>query len=330
MEYTESQVREVVDSLGVQVDSRTNRVLLCFCPFHDNRYDPAFAINRYNGLWNCFNAACNKRGNLVQLVMLLSDRSYAESKMLIGSKERERKPGELLSDAIDKMYAPSEELPVFPQTVVDQLVENFWNHEPAQEFMFSKRGFNEATCRYFEVGLRNKPGMLPMVVYPVHAPDGRTVVGVVGRSIEGKHFKNSSNMPRSKIVFNLHNARKHSNRAILTESGFDAMMIHQAGFPNAVATMGSSVSNRQLELLDRNFTEIVVFHDNDEAGQKMYDLLDEKSRCRILRPETEDGTMYPEAGRIKDGKPCIPKDACDLTESQIEYMIKRAENGLWS
>lgn len=85
---------------------------------------------------------------------------------------------------------------------------------------------------HFDLGYSKN---MDMVTVPVHSPDG-TPIGLVGRSIKGKSFKNSTNLPKSKTLFNIHRAKKIGDHVIVVESSFDAIRVHQAGFPNVVAT----------------------------------------------------------------------------------------------
>lgn len=323
-EYRPEQVKQVIDELGITQVGKTSTVFYCYCPFHTNRDSHSFVVGKRTGLYYCFNQSCGARGNLQQLIERLSDRTQAEAMMLIAKYEKPVERGQLLSESLKEMFEDKPEYPHFPQAVVDGTVETFWNPETpeALEYMRGRR-FSDDTLRFFELGYSIRKGNL--VTYPVHTPDGKQVVGLVGRGVFEKTFRNSKNIPRSKVVFNLHNARRVSDRVIVTESGFDAMMIHQSGHKNVVATMGSSVSEKQVALLDRNFVEIIVFSDNDAAGEDMYKRIARMSGSTVLRPSYEDGTIYPEAGF--GGK--APKDACDLTEDQIDKMIKRADNELW-
>jgi DNA primase len=136
-----------------------------------------------------------------------------------------------------------------------------------------------------------------MITIPVHAPDGMPV-GFVGRSIEGKDFKNTPGLPKSKILFNLHRI-KTADMVYVVESSFDAIRLDQVGFP-AVATLGANVSNVQIELLQKYFNNIVVIADNDEAGGNMKDKIIEKlkSRVSVIQLNKE----YKDIGDMSDEK----------------------------
>ena len=54
----------------------------------------------------------------------------------------------------------------------------------------------------------------------------------------------------------------------MVEGFFDCLKVHQAGYGNVVALLGASVSDRQAELLEKHFRELVVMLDGDEAGRR--------------------------------------------------------------
>jgi DNA primase len=110
----------------------------------------------------------------------------------------------------------------------------------SKRILLSLVAYNQKSLYYFELGYSENMGM---VTVPVHSPDGMPI-GIVGRSIEGKAFKNSTNLPKSKTLFNIHRAKKIGDHVIIVESSFDAIRVHQAGFPNVVATLGGFLSNR--------------------------------------------------------------------------------------
>ena len=83
----------------------------------------------------------------------------------------------------------------------------------------------------------------------------------------------------------------------MVESSFDAIRLDQCGFA-AVATLGSNVSNFQVDLLKKYFNDIIVIADNDEAGGNMKTRLIEKlgSRVSVLLLETK----YKDIGDMND------------------------------
>jgi len=112
------------------------------------------------------------------------------------------------------------------------------------------------------------------VVVPAYDHRSRPV-GLVGRTIIGKEFKNFGAEPggrgfhKSQIIWNLQNARKYET-IILTESTFDSMRIHQAGYPNVGALLGGSLSVAQEELLKRHFNKVIIMTDNETDKDVIY------------------------------------------------------------
>jgi DNA primase len=154
------------------------------------------------------------------------------------------------------------------------------------------RLITEQSMKKFMLGYSEKQDM---VTIPVHSPDGMAV-GFVGRSIEGKDFKNTPGLPKAKTLFNLHRV-KTADKIYVVESSFDAIRLDQVGFP-AVATLGANVSNMQVELLQKYFNNIIVIADNDEAGGNMKTKIIEKlgSRVSVIQLEKQ----YKDIGDMTD------------------------------
>jgi DNA primase len=157
---------------------------------------------------------------------------------------------------------------------------------------YSGRLITEASVKKFGLGYSEKQDM---VTIPVASPDGMEV-GFVGRSVEGKDFKNTPGLPKSKVLFNLHRV-KTADRVYVVESSFDAIRLDQCGFP-AVATLGANVSNFQTELLQKYFNSIYVVADNDEAGGNMKDKLIERLGNRVSVIQLD--KQYKDIGDMSD------------------------------
>jgi DNA primase len=166
---------------------------------------------------------------------------------------------------------------------------------------------------YFELGYSEKQDM---VTVPLHSPDGMPV-GIIGRSVEGKRFKNSDNLPRSLTMFNLHNAKKASATLIVCESSFDAIRIHQAGYPNVVATLGGGISRENVQNLNRYSSSIIIATDADEAGRKLgMEIATKLSNKNISWASFDDEVIYPHGA----------KDIGDLTDQEIKQSIRNAKS----
>lgn len=302
--------------MGVSVETETNEVFLALCPFHANTDTPAFAVNKHNGLWICYRADCwgASGGRLELLVTKLSKRNPIEALRFIEKRGDESKIP--LSSQLDDMFTPKR-LPILPQMKIDELKDNFWSSTKAQRYM-RERGFEKQAMIDFEVGfdpaVMMKGGRaIPMVIVPIHDPEGNPI-GVNGRSLKGKFFKLSKGIPRNEVIFNTHRAKREPY-VIVTESQFDAMRIHQAGYPNAVSFLGSHISPEQYQTLRRYFTKIIVMTDNDDSGRKMgMNLAGAMKDVRVEWASHSHDEVYPHDA----------KDAGDMTDEEIRHCVKNA------
>ena len=202
--------------------------------------------------------------------MRTSGRTYFEAVRFIKSKETETDLSYQINQSLINKpdYVPYDELQI--KRLNQQAIDS-----PRAMRYYSGRLINEASVKRFDLGYSDKQDM---VTIPVASPDG-VLVGFVGRSVEGKEFKNTPGLPKSKVLFNLHRV-KTADKVYVVESSFDAIRLDQCGFP-AVATLGANVSNFQTDLLQKYFNNIYVIADNDEAGGNMKDKLIEKLGSRI-------------------------------------------------
>jgi len=200
----------------------------------------------------------------------MSNRTYFEAARFIKSKETETS----IETDIDKALYKKPEFTMFDELVLKRLHNNLLESDRAKNY-FAYRKITKDSASKFSLGYSDKQDM---VTVPVHSPDGLPI-GFVGRSIEGKEFKNTPGLPKSKTLFNLHRV-KSSGTVYVVESSFDAIRLDQVGLP-AVATLGSNVSNIQIDLLQKYFNDIIVIADNDEAGGNMKTKIVEKLGSRV-------------------------------------------------
>ena len=260
---------------------------IIFCSFHSNTRTPAGEVHKSNGTFFCF--SCQKVADLVELVMHTSGRSYFEAVRFIKSKEEE---SNLELDINKKLYIKPDYV-AYDEFTLKRLNSQLISSERAKDYLLYRK-MDQSSMVKFMLGYSEKQDMITI---PVHAPNG-IPVGFVGRSIEGKDFKNTPGLPKSKILFNLHRI-KTADMVYVVESSFDAIRLDQVGFP-AVATLGANVSNVQIELLQKYFNNIVVIADNDEAGGNMKDKIIEKlkSRVSVIQLNKE----YKDIGDMSDEK----------------------------
>jgi DNA primase len=283
-------------------------------------------LDKTKGLWQCFNPACGEtvtvwkdgeakqvfrhsQGNIYTLLKKMGkDANPFAVRRILDAHQPKR---ESLEDRLASIReeAVAEEFTEFPTAPLERMANDFSNQAGPQKYMHD-RGFDDETLMYFGIGYSNKQDM---IITPMHDPKGMCV-GFIGRSIEGKIFKNSRFLPKKRVPWNYHRAKKYGDIVIIVESAFDAMRIHQAGYPNVVALLGGSLSEEQLWLLERSFSKVIIMTDNDEAGRKL--------GHRIA--ELFAGTVYWAAYGDRDLYPRDTKDAGDMTDEEIRSCLRNA------
>lgn len=266
--YTPEQIKRVLIGSGIDIESEVDTHYIIFCPYHGNYRTPAGEIDKNTGQFFCF--SCHYVSNIVELVMKQSGRTYFESVRFIKAKSTE---SSIESEINQKLLEKPEYVP-YDEIQVKRLNANAIESPRARSYFFGRK-ITEDSIKKFWLGYSE---VRDMVTIPVHSPDG-ILVGFVGRSVEGKEFKNTPNLPKSKTLFNLHRV-KSSRNVYVVESSFDAIRLDQCGFP-AVATLGANVSNFQTDLLKKYFNDIIVIADNDDAGGNMLSKLQDRLTSRV-------------------------------------------------
>ena len=175
------------------------------------------------------------------------------------------------------------------------------------------------------------------VMFPLINIHGK-VIGFGGRAMPGDEKKggkyiNTSDTPvfkKSQNMYAMNFAKSFcSKQAILVEGNMDVIALHQAGFKNAVAALGTSFTEEQAKLLGRYTKEVVVTLDADDAGEKateraMKILSSVGVEARILRlPECKDPDEF-----IKKNGPARFDALINGAVSDIEYRLYMAAKGI--
>ncbi len=283
--YTEEQVKRVITGSGLTIENEIDTDYILFCPFHPNHRTPAGEVDKTKGTFFCF--SCHKIADLIELVMHTTGRTYFESVRFIKTKE----VASNIENEINKQLIVKPEFVQFDEILIKRLNAQALESPRAVRY-FNGRLIHEDSMRKFALGFSEKQDM---VTVPVHTSDGMPV-GFVGRSVEGKEFKNTPGLPKAKVLFNLHRV-KTADRVYVVESSFDAIRLDQCGFP-AVATLGANVSNIQIDLLQKYFNNIIDIADNDEAGGNMKSRIQEKlgSRVSVIQLDKQ----YKDIGDMSD------------------------------
>jgi DNA primase len=299
--YSESQIRRSLLASGIDIVSEVDIDFIIFCPFHSNNRTPAGEVHKTSGMFYCF--ACQETKDLVEVVMQASGRSYFEAARLIDSKSDSKNILENVTQMLEKKIQFEE----YDSEMIDKLNSNALSMERAADYYKSRKITKESVIKY-KLGYSDKQDM---VTIPVYSPDG-ICLGFVGRSVEGKVFKNTPGLQKSKTLFNLQRAKRY-DKVFVVESSFDAIRLEQVGV-HAVATLGATISKEKRKLIKKYLNQDIDLGDNDEAGRNMSKKMIDFFGSGCIAPSLPEGI----------------KDVSDLSNDDLKSFVDKFDNILYS
>lgn len=267
--YAPEQVRRSVLGSGISIESEVDTEYIVFCPYHNNYRTPAGEVSKSKGTFFCF--SCQTSATLIEFVMFTTRKTFFEATRFIDGFSTETD----ISGLIDNLLEAKPDFHPYDEFMIKRLNKQALESPRATSY-FEGRRISRQSVEKFSLGYSEKQDMITI---PVQTPSGDMYVGFVGRSVEGKEFKNTPKLPKSKILFNLHRAKLHDT-VYVVESSFDAIRLDQCGIP-AVATLGANIPRAQVDLLTKNFNSVIVIPDNDDAGRDMAKRIVEKLGARV-------------------------------------------------
>ncbi len=300
------------------------------CPFHGED-TPSFVVSPAKQIYHCF--GCGVGGDAIKFVMEYEKLSYPEALEKLASmvnvtlehdNNNQKKQDLRVLEEVNKYYQRL-----------------FVSNDVCKEYL-KDRGVSEFSIEKFEIGYApasydtinflkhnhfNLPDAIDLgvidtgqnglyarfierITFPIYALNGK-IVGFGGRTITGHNAK-YVNSPQTK-VFNKsrllygYNLAKEAiykkNQLIVTEGYLDVIMLHQAGFDTAVATLGTALTKEHLPLLKRGEPKVIVAYDGDKAGLNAAF----KAATMLSHSEFEGGVVIfgegmDPADMVKDGK----------------------------
>ena len=275
------------------------------CPFH-NEKSPSFSVSPGKQMYYCF--GCGAGGNVFTFLMeyenftfpealeMLADRAGVELPKMEYSKEAKEQAD--LKSALLEINKEAAKFYYYQlrQKTGEQGMAYLKGRELSDETI-NKFGlgysckFSNNLYRYLkgknysdellrQSGLFNvdeKRGMYDKfwnrVIYPIMDVNNR-VIGFGGR-VMGDAKPKYLNSPETKIfdksrnLYGLNMARSSRKKNLIICEGYmDVISMHQAGFNNAVASLGTALTSQQASLLKRYTDEVLIIYDSDEAGVK--------------------------------------------------------------
>jgi len=317
-------IRQVLEYYKIDALKEQDGKLVGPCPVHGGDSPTAFHVDLERSIWHCF-TKCRGGGNVLDLVARKESITIRDAALklqalfLVPSPERPASvqpppgnPGREPSggDAVEIDPKPSDSN---DSASANSPLPFTLNLAPDHPYLERERSLASDTIRHFGLGYCLQGTMRGRIAIPIHDASGQ-LVAYAGRVI--KDDKLSAVRPKYKfpkgfkkqlVLYNLHRAKEglgQSGHLIIVEGFFDVFRLHQAGYENAVALMGSAMSIEQEALVRDSCSKVTLFLDGDDAGRACVEeclwRLVHDLHCRLI--DLEDGeepdSLTPE--RIKE------------------------------
>ncbi|HEX2986373.1 MAG TPA: DNA primase [Caproiciproducens sp.] len=276
--------------------------LVGLCPFHSEK-TPSFNIFPENGSFYCF--GCGAGGDVITFIRRIENLDYMEAIRFLAQRAGLQVPENGVDDGMSRVRARilevNRETARFYYGVLNSeqgaegmryltgrgLAPNTIRHfglgyAPPSRYALvnylEKKGYTQNEMILANVAYKNRSGraadrFFGRVMYPIIDLRGN-VIAFGGRILtdEKPKYLNTSETPvfnKGSYLFALNFAKSCcSEQMILCEGYMDVISLHQAGFANAIATLGTALTPAQAHLMARYTKEVVICYDADEAGQK--------------------------------------------------------------
>ena len=284
---------------------RRGKNLVGLCPFHSEK-TPSFTVYPENGSFYCF--GCGVGGDVFTFTGLIENLDYMESIKLLAERSGISLPQDGYDDSMQrlkkKIYDINRDTARFFHSflmspggkwALDYLTGRGLTVKTIKHFglgaapdswdalihHLKEKGYTESDMLAANViGKSNRGGIYDRfrkrVMFPIINIRGN-IVAFSGRAMpgddkQGGKYVNTADTPvykKSENLFGINFAKSVcSERVILVEGNMDVISLHQAGFENTVAPLGTAFTTEQANLLSRYTKEIVLMLDADAAGQK--------------------------------------------------------------
>lgn len=286
---------DIVDVVSNYVELKKNGAnFKACCPFHDEK-TPSFIVSPQKGIYHCF--GCGAGGDGIKFIMEYEKLSYPEAIEKLANQfnislhytDTQKKIDTKVLDQINDYYKKmlnsnsTAERYLYDRGLHENSLEKFelgyapHSNDTINFIRANHLSFQEAE----ETGIvgKNERGFysrfIERIIFPIHSASGK-IIGFGGRTITN-HPAKYINSPETKL-FNKsrllygYNVAKNTiykhNEIIITEGYLDVIMLHQAGFTQAVATLGTALTRDHLPLLRKGEPKVILAYDGDDAGKE--------------------------------------------------------------
>ena len=287
------QKNDIVDVVSQYVKlTRKGSSYFGLCPFH-NEKTPSFSVTPGKQMYYCF--GCGAGGNVFNFIMEYENYTFGEALKHLADRAGVELPKIEYSREVREKAQERAELLEINKQAAQYFYYQLRTEKGAQGYQYlTGRGLSEETMRKFGLGYSDKFGgglyqflkskgygddrLRESGLFNVDERHGmydkfwNRVIGFGGR-VMGDGKPKYLNSPETKIfdksrnLYGLNVARTTRRKyLILCEGYMDVISMHQAGFTNAVASLGTALTSGHASLLKRYTQEVLLLYDSDEAG----------------------------------------------------------------
>lgn len=297
---------DIVDVISGYVKlSKKGSSYFGLCPFH-NEKSPSFSVSPGKQMYYCF--GCGAGGNVFTFLMEYENYTFPEAMKALAERAGVALPEREYSQEERQQQDLRTRLLELNKLAAKYFYYQLRSERGGQAMAYLKgRQLSDETIKSFGLGFANKysndlyqymksqrvsdellreSGLMNVdekrgmydkfwnrVIFPIMDVNSR-VIGSGGR-VMGDGKPKYLNSPETKIfdksrnLYGLHVARTSRKKYILVCEGYmDVISLHQAGFKNAVASLGTALTTQHAALLKRYTNEVVLTYDSDEAGTR--------------------------------------------------------------
>ena len=299
-----SEISDVVSSYVSLKKKGAN--LWGLCPFHSEK-TPSFSVSQEKQIYHCF--GCGKGGGVISFLMEIENLPFVDAVRLLAQRAGMEVPDASADDESRKKRARAlaanrdaarfyHEYLKSPggARVRDYIAQRQITPRTATRFglgaapdqwdalirALSEQGYTKLELIEAGLAVAGKNGGVydkfrSRLMLPVIDVRGE-VTGFTSRILPGEEGAKYLNTPetavfkKGRLIYALNFAKSTKRpNLVLVEGNIDVITLHQAGFDNVVATMGTALTEEHARILARYTRELVLCYDNDPAGKKSTD-----------------------------------------------------------
>lgn len=286
---------DIADVVGSYIPlKKSGANFVCVCPFHNDKH-PSMSVSPSKGIYHCF--SCKAGGDAIKFVMEYEKLGYVEAIEKLASiynvaleytsSKNEPKIDKKILENLNLhyktlLYKNPEALNYLKsRSITDAIIEKWelgWA-AGSQNTLNLLQNENIEPKEALEVGAikQNESGyyasFINRITFPIYNHLGR-LVGFGGRTISDNPAKyinspQSQIFDKSKIFYGYDKAKSEiyrSHSIVICEGYMDCIMLHAAGINNAVAVLGTALTQKHIPLIQRGDIKVTLSFDSDSAG----------------------------------------------------------------